>query len=108
MGDETKFRAARPDVPTEVPRHQDRLVTSLRIGIIGCGSFAQSFIRLFQLHPYVDDVVLCDLDAEKLAENAARWEAHTTMASLDDVCADPSIDAVALFTQNWMHAPQAM
>jgi predicted dehydrogenase len=83
-------------------------VTSLRVGIIGCGSFAQSFIRLFQLHPWVDDVVLCDLDPEKLAENAARWEASATIASLDEVCADPSIDAVALFTQNWMHAPQAM
>ena len=76
--------------------------------MVGCGSFAQSFIRLFQLHPYVDDIVLCDLGADKLAENAERWGVSTTVTSLDDICADSSIDAVALFTQNWLHAPQAV
>lgn len=110
--DQTKFGPVQPSVrsPNQIaqPTDQDTIVTQLRIGIIGCGSFAQSFIRLFQLHPYVNDVVLCDLDATKLADNAARYEVSTTVPSLDDICADASIDAVALFTQNWMHAPQAV
>ena len=38
----------------------------IRIGICGVGSFAECFIPLFKAHPEVENVVLCDLDAEKL------------------------------------------
>ena len=39
---------------------------SIRIGICGTGAFAQSFIRLFQAHPLVDEVVLADLIPERV------------------------------------------
>ena len=42
----------------------------IREGMVGVGAFAQSFIPLFKAHPLVDEVVLCDLDADKLAQNA--------------------------------------
>ena len=47
---------------------------SLRIGIVGTGAFAQSFIPPFKAHPLVGQVVLCDLDREKLANNAAKHQ----------------------------------
>ncbi len=80
----------------------------IQVGIVGVGAFAQSFIPLFKAHPLVDRVVLCDLDAEKLRQNAAKHQISDTCPSLDDLCADSRLDAAVLLTQNWLHAPQAM
>lgn len=79
----------------------------LRVAIVGVGAFAQSFIPLFKAHPLVEQVILCDQDAAKLAENSARHGIPATSPSLDDVLAR-EVDAVAVITQNWMHAPQAI
>jgi len=79
----------------------------IRLGIVGVGAFAQGFIPLFNAHPGVDQVVLCDLDAEKRQSNAERHGIVQTSLSLDDLC-DTDVDAIALFTQNWLHGPQAV
>ncbi len=81
---------------------------TIRLGIVGCGSFAGNFIPLFKAHPLVQAVVLCDVDDGKLASAAQKYEIAETSPSLDRLCADATIDAVALFTQNWLHAPQAV
>ena len=44
---------------------------TIRLGIVGCGSFSRSFIPLFNAHPLVNGVMLCDVDADKLAPHAA-------------------------------------
>ena len=80
---------------------------ALRVGIVGTGAFAQAFIPLFKAHPLVDQVVLCDLDAEKLSRAAARFGIDDTRPSLDALCG-ADVDAVCLFTQNWLHGPQAV
>lgn len=79
----------------------------MKLGIVGTGSFAQGFIPLFKAHPLVEHITLCDLDADKLAQNAAKHEINDTSPSLEKLCAT-DVDAVALFTQNWLHAPQAI
>lgn len=79
----------------------------LHVGIVGAGAFAQAFIPLFKAHPLVERVVLCDLDAEKLARSAARFQIDDTSPSLEDLCGT-NVDAVCLFTQNWLHGPQAV
>jgi len=79
----------------------------MKLGIVGTGSFAQGFIPLFKAHPLVEHITLCDLDRDKLAQNAAKHEIKTTCSSLEKLCAT-EVDAVALFTQNWLHAPQAV
>ena len=79
----------------------------MKLGIVGTGSFAQGFIPLFKAHPLVEHVTLCDLYAEKLAQNAAKHEVNDTSPSLEKLCTT-DVDAVELFTQNWLHAPQAI
>lgn len=79
----------------------------LSIGICGIGSFAQCFIPLIQHHPLVDRVVLCDLDAQKLAAASDKFGLSDTCPSLDRLV-ESDVDAVALFTQNDRHAPQAV
>lgn len=78
----------------------------IRLGIVGLGAFAQHFIPLFKAHPDVDQVILCDLNAEKRRANADKHGIAHTSPALDDLCG-VDIDAIALFTQNWLHGPQA-
>lgn len=79
----------------------------IKVGIVGVGMFAQCFIPLFKAHPLVDQVVLCDVDAEKLEKSSREHGIPRTSPSLDDLCAT-DVDAVAIITQNWLHGPQAV
>lgn len=79
----------------------------IKVGMCGCGAFARNFIPLFKAHPLVDHVVLCDLDAKKLAAAAETFGLADTCPSLDELC-QTDVDAVVIITQHWLHAPQAM
>jgi predicted dehydrogenase len=80
---------------------------AIALGILGTGTFAHSFIPLFKAHPLVGRLVLCDRDAGKLAASAARHGIEHTVPSLEVLLAS-DVDAVAIFTQHWLHAPQAV
>jgi predicted dehydrogenase len=79
----------------------------IRLGICGVGAFANSFIPLFKAHPDVDNVVLCDLDREKLEAKSDQFGIKDRCPSLDDLCA-MDVDAVAVITQHHLHGPQAV
>ena len=82
----------------------------ISLGIVGLGSFGSSFADLFMSHPLVDRIALCDREPERIARFSTdeRWQAkfhpRDAYASLDEICAS-DIDALALFTQPWLHAP---
>jgi predicted dehydrogenase len=80
---------------------------SISIGICGVGAFADSFVPLFKAHPEVKRIVLCDLDATKLRQKAERFGVRETCPSLDELC-QTDVDAIAIFTQNTLHGPQAV
>jgi len=80
---------------------------SIRLGICGVGSFADCFIPLFRAHPLVKDVTLCDLDAAKLKAKAEQFRIAKTCPSLAELC-QTDVDAIAIFSQNWLHGPQAV
>ncbi len=80
---------------------------SIRVGMCGTGSFAECFIPLFKAHPDVENVVLCDLDAEKLKAKCEKFGIADSSPSLDDLCAR-DIDAIAIITQHHLHGPQAV
>ena len=78
-----------------------------RVGVAGVGAFADCFIPLFKAHPDVENVVLCDLDAEKLDAKCARFGIPDRCCSLDDLCG-MDVDAIAIITQHHLHGPQAV
>jgi len=80
---------------------------SISVGIVGTGSFGHRFVDLFNNHPDVSRVALCDLDADRLAEAAREFEIAETYTSLDDIC-QSDLDALAIITQPWLHGPQAI
>lgn len=79
----------------------------IRIGVCGVGAFAERFIPLFKHHPEVEQVVLCDLDADKLATKCDQFGIADRCGSLDELCG-LDLDAVAIITQHHLHGPQAV
>ena len=79
----------------------------IRIGICGAGRFAANFVPLFAAHPLVDEVSLAEVFPERRKEQAERFGIEKTYESLDDLCAG-DVDAIAIFTQRWLHGPQAV
>ncbi|MFA5203193.1 MAG: Gfo/Idh/MocA family oxidoreductase [Lentisphaeria bacterium] len=79
----------------------------IKLGICGVGAFADNFIPLFKAHPLVDGIVLCDLDAAKLQAKADKFGLPRTCPSLEKLC-ESEVDAIAIYSQNWMHGPQAV
>ena len=80
---------------------------SITVGVCGTGAFARHFIPLFKAHPRVRRVVLCDLNAAKLKETSEKFGLPDTCPSLDELCRT-DVDAIAIFTQNDRHGPQAV
>lgn len=76
----------------------------LRIGVVGAGQFAPSFIPLFAAHPDVDEVRLTDVLPERTVAVAERFGLETTYQSYDEMLAS-DVDAIAIFTQRWTHGP---
>ncbi len=79
----------------------------LHIAVIGCGDFAQSFVPLFQAHPNVESVCVCDTIPER-AENYAKKFGVSVCPSFEEALADPTIDTVAIFTQRHLHGPMVV
>jgi predicted dehydrogenase len=79
----------------------------ITIGVLGAGSFARSFIPLFQAHPAVEAVYLAEVFPDRRREQAERFGLRHTFADLDALCAS-DCDAIAIFTQRWLHGPQAL
>ena len=91
-------RSPRPPRPCVKGRTDDAR------GIVGAGAFAQSFIPLFQAHPAVEEVALCDTDPGRLADMCAQHGIARAYAGFPALI-ESNFDAVALFTQHWTHAP---
>ncbi len=75
----------------------------MKIGVIGTGQFAGSFIALWQLHPDVEAVHVTDLVPDRAAEHVTRYGIAGAYDDVDALLAS-DVDAVAVFTQRWTHA----
>jgi predicted dehydrogenase len=79
----------------------------IKVGILGAGSFARAFVPLFKAHPLVRGVSIAERIPERLREEAARAGVTEAYGSLEELL-ESDCDAVGIFTQRWMHAPQAI
>ena len=82
-------------------------MNSIKIGVLGAGSFARAFVPLFRAHPQVRGVSIAELIPDRRRKEAAAAGVTETYGSLEELLAS-DCDAVAIFTQRWMHAQQAI
>lgn len=79
----------------------------MKIGVIGTGQFARSFISLWQLHPDVEAVYVTDLVPERAAEHVERYDLAGSFANAEELLAS-DVDSVAVMTQRWSHGEHVL
>lgn len=85
----------------------------ISIGILGLGQFGSGFTAFFKAHPGVDRIAVCDREPERAARYLKReWfedklDEKDCFSSYEELLSS-NVDAVAIFTQPWLHARQAI
>jgi predicted dehydrogenase len=75
----------------------------IRLGVVGAGNIAQLNVAGYLEHDHCDVVAVCDVDKEAAATAAGLWGVPQVFTSLDDLLAEPDIDAVEILTPTHMH-----
>ena len=76
----------------------------LRVALVGCGLISEEHIRAYAAYAERARITVCyDVDTEKSARCAASLENARVAASLEDILADPNIDAVEVCTPPHLH-----
>ncbi len=78
-----------------------------KVGIVGLGGFGRHFVPLFKIHPFCDEVLLCEIRKDVLSETAGEHRVERNYTSFDELLKSDA-DAVAIFTQRWTHAELAI
>ncbi len=79
----------------------------LNVAVVGCGEFAAFFVPLFQKHPYVGEVYVCDLIDERAQDYKNRFGSKVIPAFEDAIERD-DINCIAIFTERYSHADLAV
>ncbi|HWG84409.1 MAG TPA: Gfo/Idh/MocA family oxidoreductase, partial [Deinococcales bacterium] len=77
-----------------------------KVGVCGL-NFGERFVAFLQRHPLVSGVSLADADEKRLTLAARRNAVRDTHRSFEELLAS-DVDAVGVFTQRWLHAPQVV
>jgi predicted dehydrogenase len=77
------------------------------VGVVGLGMFGRHFVHLFQQHPLVERLAICDIHPGRVAEIAQARGINECYASLEELLKS-DLDAVAIITQPWLHLPQVL
>jgi predicted dehydrogenase len=78
-------------------------VDRVRIGIVGIGNIAPLNVAGYLEHPDCDVVAVCDPRHDKATAMAAEWGVPKVYTALDELLADPDVDAVEILTPTHMH-----
>ena len=74
----------------------------VRLGVLGAGNIAAMNVKGYLLDPRCDVAAVCDTDEVIGRQAAADWGA-TFFADLDQMLADPSLDAIEILTPTHLH-----
>jgi phthalate 4,5-cis-dihydrodiol dehydrogenase len=79
----------------------------MRLGVAGLGVASTLFLPGVELHPHTGIVAAADVRPAALEAFRRRYGGHT-YASVEELCADPELDAVWIATPNEFHARHAI
>jgi predicted dehydrogenase len=78
----------------------------MKIAVVGLG-FGSAFVPIYQRHPHVTEVGICDADAARLESAGDQFGVLRRHSSLDEVLAG-DYDAVHLLTPVPLHVEQTL
>jgi predicted dehydrogenase len=79
----------------------------IRIAVVGTGDWGANLVRNFASLPNARLAALCDADPERLARAAAQAPDARTLQRVEDVAADPDLQAVVVSASATSHYPLA-
>lgn len=77
------------------------------IAVVGLGYWGPNLLRVLVENPDVVVKYICDRDQERLGRFQRRYPSVRTATEIDDVLADPEVDAVVIATPVFTHAELA-
>lgn len=80
----------------------------LRFGIVGLGFAAVSTVPAILRHPRLSIVAAADTDPLALERFRARFDIPGAYGQIEELCANPTVDAVYIATPTTLHAEQAI
>ncbi len=81
--------------------------SGLRVGLVGLG-FGAEFVPIYLQHPEIASVTICDHDESRLNEVGDRFRIARRTHHLEEIIADPELDAVHLVTGIPSHAEHTL
>jgi predicted dehydrogenase len=79
-------------------------MTRLRIGVIGLGIMGEQYVRIYRAHPRATVVALCGRTRTRVDQMGAQYDIPGRYTGVDDLLADPNVDAVVVATPDDAHA----
>ena len=78
----------------------------MKIGIVGLGYFSDDFVRLFNIHPDVEEVVVADLDEKRVKASMEKHHLKRGFSSFEEMLEQaPDLDCIGIYTQRHLHGP---
>lgn len=87
--------------------HDGFMANRVHLAVVGMG-FGRSFVPIYQRHPAVERVTICDTNPDLVSEIGDRHGIESRFTRLEDVLSDASIDAVHLLTPVPLHVEQTL
>jgi predicted dehydrogenase len=75
----------------------------LNVGVVGVGVQGESHVKCYQALPHARVTAVCDANAERLAEVAAKYGVPATCATYEELFARDDVDAVSLVLPDHLH-----
>jgi predicted dehydrogenase len=82
-------------------------MSQVRVAVVGLG-FGAAFVPIYQAHPDVERVVLCDPNEARLREMGERFGIEQRFTNLEELLAADACDAVHLLTPVPLHVEQTL
>jgi len=78
-------------------------MSKLTIGIIGAGTISCKHLDSYSRNPFAEVKVICDANEETAKSRAAQFGIPAYCGSVDQLLADPEIEAVSIVTPTFTH-----
>lgn len=83
-------------------------MSTIGIGVVGAGNIAEFHLAAYAANPDVEIVAVADIAVDRARARADQFGAASAYASVEELLADPAVDAVSICTRNDTHVQIAI